>query len=158
MQLFDYHLWANERLFDHLRGLPKDIFDIKVDSVFPTIAKTFDHMIAVDELWYLRLKGESLQQIDAKEFKTPEGAIKEFIKLYNEIKHFLINTDDVEQVVIYQNTKGDQFSNKIHEIVQHIVNHGTYHRGNISAMIRQIGYEGASTDYIFYLRNTQANS
>ncbi len=135
MQLFDYHLSANERLLVHLRGLPKDIFNIKVGSAFPTIAKTFAHIIAVDELWYFRLKGESLQRIDpdAKEFKTPEGTIKEFIKLHQKIKHFLLTIDDVERVVVYQNTNGDQVSNKIRDIVQHNVNHGTYHRGNVSA-------------------------
>jgi uncharacterized damage-inducible protein DinB len=67
---------------------------------------------------------------------------------------FLDLKDDFEQPVIYTNTKGERFRNSIREIVYHIVNHGTYHRGNIAAMIRQLGYQGVSTDYIYYLRNT----
>ncbi|WP_313897918.1 DinB family protein [Brevibacillus sp. FSL L8-0520] len=35
--------------------------------------------------------------------------------------------------------------------MQHVVNHGTYHRGNIAAMLRQQGYAGVPTDYVFYL-------
>ncbi|USK70035.1 DinB family protein [Peribacillus asahii] len=152
MQLFDYHVWANDRLIQHLKGLPEAVFLNKVNSVFPTVAGTFGHMIAVDELWYLRMKGNSLQQIVSKSFSTIEDTVKASTVLHNEIKDFLINTEDVEAMAGYQNTKGDQFNNKIAEVVQHIVNHGTYHRGNIAAMIRQMGYEGVSTDYIFYLR------
>jgi len=37
------------------------------------------------------------------------------------------------------------------DIMQHAVNHGTYHRGNIAAMLRQIGFAGTNTDYVFYL-------
>lgn len=151
-QLFDYHVWANERLMQHVKGLPEEIFLNKVDSVFPTIAATFGHMIAVDELWYLRMKGNSLQQIVPKSFHTIEDVIKASTVLHNEIKDFLIKVQNVEDIVVYQNTKGDPFNNTIIELVQHIVNHGTYHRGNISAMIRQMGYEGVSTDYIFYSR------
>ncbi|MFJ8268683.1 DinB family protein [Peribacillus asahii] len=153
MQLFDYHVWANDRLIQHLKGLPEAVFLNKVNSVFPTIAETFGHMIAVDELWYLRMKGNSLQQIASKSFSTIEDTVKTSTVLHNEIKDFLIHTEDVEDMAGYQNTKGDQFNNKIAEVVQHIVNHGTYHRGNIAAMIRQMGYEGVSTDYIFYLRD-----
>lgn len=154
IQLFNYHLWANERLIQHLGGLPKEIFITKVDSVFPTIAETFGHMIAVDELWYLRMKGENLQQIVPKQIDTLDETIRVSTGLHNEIKQFLINTENVEHMAVYKNTRGDEFNNKISEIVQHIVNHGTYHRGNISAMIRQMGYKGTSTDYIGYLRTT----
>lgn len=154
IQLFDYHLWANERLIQHLRGLPKEIFLNKVESVFPTIAETFGHMIAVDKLWYSRMKGKNLQQIGTKQFNTIEETLEASADLHNNIKCFLVSTENVENMVFYQNTRGDQFNNQISEIVQHIVNHGTYHRGNISAMIRQMGYEGTSTDYIGYLRTS----
>ncbi len=40
---------------------------------------------------------------------------------------------------------------QLSELVQHVVNHGTYHRGNFTTMLRQLGHQGASTDYIFYL-------
>jgi len=57
IQLFEYHVWANKKLIKHLRSLPEEVFVNQVNSVFPTIAETFGHMLAVDEMWYLRLKG-----------------------------------------------------------------------------------------------------
>lgn len=153
IQLFDYHIWANERILQHTNSLPKALFNDIVDSVFPTISETFGHILAVDELWFLRIKGENLKQIVAKKLNTVEETIEAFDELHNEIKHFLNDAEDHEEVVTYTNTKGDQFQNQIYEIIHHIVNHGTYHRGNISAMIRQMGHTGVSIDYIGYLRN-----
>nr|WP_186324894.1 DinB family protein [Paenibacillus bovis] len=152
IQLFEYHVWANKKLIKHLRSLPEEVFVNQVNSVFPTIAETFGHMLAVDEMCYLRLKGVYLQQIGQKKLNTIEETENKLDDLYDDINHFFINIESVENTVVYKNTKGNQFNNKVFEIVQHIVNHGTYHRGNIAAMIRQLGYEGTSTDYIFYLR------
>ncbi|KKI90413.1 hypothetical protein WQ54_20865 [Bacillus sp. SA1-12] len=152
LQLFDYHFWANEKLLQHLQGLPKGIYLSKVESVFPSIAETFGHMVAADEVWYSRLKGESLSQLATKKFRSIEETSIVSAALYNEIKHFLTKTENFERMIHYNNMKGDPFNNKMSEIVHHMVNHGTYHRGNISAMIRQMGFEGISTDYIVYLR------
>jgi uncharacterized damage-inducible protein DinB len=152
LQFFDYHSWANKQLIEHLSKLPKEIFNEEVNSVFPSISQTFAHMYAVDELWFLRMSGKSLNSIESKQFNSIQELNDAFTYLHNEMLEFLNHQEDLEQTVIYHNTKGDRFSNSIREIIFHIVNHGTYHRGNISAMIRQLGYQGISTDYIYYLR------
>jgi uncharacterized damage-inducible protein DinB len=108
----------------------------------------------VDELWFLRINGKSVNSIESKPFKNIKEIDNAFTDLHNEMLECFNLQDDLEQTVIYSNTKGQRFCNSIREIIYHIVNHGTYHRGNISAMIRQLGYQGTSTDYIYYLRNT----
>jgi uncharacterized damage-inducible protein DinB len=153
LQFFYYHSWANKQLIEHLSKLPKEIINKEVNSVFPSISQTFAHMYAVDELWFLRINGKSVNSIESKQFKTIQEINDAFTHLHNEILEFLNLKDDLEETVVYNNTKGQRFSNSIREIIYHIVNHGTYHRGNISAMIRQLGYQGISTDYIYYLRN-----
>lgn len=155
LQLFDYHLWANSRLLQHLKSIPKEVFTKEMDSVFPTIAETFGHMIAVDEMWYLRMKGENAQQMVLKNIDTIEETEKRYHALHTNIQHFLKNIENISQTVVYRNSKGESFSNSTLEIVQHIVNHGTYHRGNIASMIRQMGHKGISTDYIVYLRRAE---
>jgi uncharacterized damage-inducible protein DinB len=154
LQFFDYHSWATKQLIEHLSKLPKEIMNKEVNSVFPSISHTFAHMYAVDELWFLRISGKGVDSIESKPFKTIQEMNDAFTCLHNEMLEFLNLKDDLEQTVIYTNTKGQRFRNSIREIIYHIVNHGTYHRGNISAMIRQLGYQGVSTDYIYYLRNT----
>jgi len=151
LQFFDYHSWANNQLIDHLSKLPKEIIHKEVNSVFPSISQTFAHMYAVDKLWFLRVSGKSVNSIEAQPFITTQEMNDAFTYLHNEMLEFLNLIDDLEQPVIYTNTKGEHFRNSIREIIYHIVNHGTYHRGNIAAMIRQLGYQGISTDYIYYL-------
>lgn len=155
LPFFYYHLWANEQWIEHLRKLPEEIVYKEVNSVFPSISQTFSHMYAVDELWFFRIKGKSLDSIESKQFNTTQEIKDAFTALHNEMLEFLRLKDDWEELVVYYNTKGQCFRNSILEIIHHIVNHGTYHRGNISAMIRQLGYPGVSTDYIYYLREKE---
>lgn len=152
LRLFDYHGWDNEKLLHHLKNLPEEIYWKRINSVFPTIAETFAHIIAVDELWYSRIQGRHIPYIQTETCKTIGETITKCSDLHEEIKQFFIEIGHLEHPVVYQNTKGEPFSNKISEIIEHMVNHGTYHRGNIAAMIRQMGYEGTTTDYICYLR------
>jgi uncharacterized damage-inducible protein DinB len=154
LQFFDYHSWANKQLIEHLGKLPEEIINKEVNSVFPSISQTFAHMYAVDELWFLRINGKSVNSIESRPFKNIKEIDNAFTDLHNEMLECFNLQDDLEQPVIYSNTKGQRFQNSIREVIYHIVNHGTYHRGNIAAMIRQLGYQGVSTDYIYYLRNT----
>ncbi|MCM3024666.1 DinB family protein [Heyndrickxia ginsengihumi] len=124
-QLVRYHIWANQQLISHLKTLPSELFHTKVESVFPTLAETFGHIISVDYVWLSRINKEKPSKIQKWTFQT---------------------------VAAYKNTKGELFTQTLFELIQHIVNHGTYHRGNLAAMIRQLGYQGTSTDYITFLR------
>ena len=60
---------------------------------------------------------------------------------------------DLDAILNYKNMKGDLFSQPIREILLHLTNHGTYHRGQLVTMLRQIGVEKIpQTDYILYSR------
>lgn len=56
------------------------------------------------------------------------------------------------RTIIYQNTRKDLFQNDFQDIIQHVMNHGTYHRGNVSAILHQLGQKSVSTDFIYFLR------
>ncbi len=152
MELYDYHAWSNEKMLQHVMTLPDGVFTAKVNSVFSSIAETFGHIAAVDEAWFSRMKGNQPPAIEAKRFANVQEAQAYFGGLQTQIRQFLSEQEDVEKTVEYRNTKGQRFENTIAEIVRHIVNHGTYHRGNVAAMIRQLGHTGVSTDYIGYVR------
>ena len=154
--LYDYNVWANERILNHLKSLPVEVFSCQVGNVFPSIAIALGHIAAVDEVWFYRMKAESPLSIDTNQFNNIDEAWNYFNKLHYEVKEFLLKKEDLEAAVTYKNTRGMEFNNTISEIVQHMVNHGTYHRGNITSILRQIEYSGISTDYIEYLRTTKA--
>jgi len=57
-----------------------------------------------------------------------------------------------EKMIVYSNSKGETFTNLVKDIIFHIINHSTYHRGQIAMEFRQSGLEPLNTDYIFYKR------
>jgi len=153
LQLFSYHSWATNILIQHLRKLPLKDYQKEIQSVFPTVAAVVQHIYDVDLLWLSRcMEGKSLEQMI---IHTPEDAQKAFHQLHTIINE-LVNSCDLSQSINYQNSVGMTFTNTIDEVIRHLVNHGTYHRGNITAMLRQMGYSGVSTDYIYFLRQKQS--
>ena len=59
----------------------------------------------------------------------------------------------IQSKISYKNLKGESFENEVEPLLYHLVNHGTYHRGQVTTMLRELGVTHlASTDIIFYLR------
>ncbi|MCA1055019.1 DinB family protein [Rossellomorea aquimaris] len=148
---FAYHVWATEKLLGHLKTLPGDIFHKEIRSVFPSVERTLFHLYEVDALWFSRLKGE---QVPLKKhmFETVGECEIDFSDLHKEILDWLSDMSDELVSVNYTTSNGEAFKNTRREILHHLVNHGTYHRGNIAAMLWQLGERSVSTDYIYYVR------
>ncbi|MCB0848117.1 MAG: damage-inducible protein DinB, partial [Bacteroidetes bacterium] len=70
------------------------------------------------------------------------------------IIHFLesVTEEDIQKELNYKNSRGQEFSNFIVDILSHIVNHSTHHRAQIAARLREMDIPPPATDYIFYLR------
>lgn len=158
-QLYDYHVWANQRLLRHLKELPCEIYTKEVQSVFPSISQVIAHLYVVDNIWLGAMSGDIFEKLmalaerlskEAKE-KTLEEMETMFHQLSERYKAFLHGKSDLDQPMVISHPRLGQLKTSISQIVQHVVNHGTYHRGNITAMLRQLGSKGVSTDFIFYL-------
>ncbi|WP_430734196.1 DinB family protein [Fodinisporobacter ferrooxydans] len=152
-KLYQYHIWANSRLILHLATLPETALYTEVSNVFPNILQTLGHIYSVDQTWLARIHGQHIERIVPIVHDSLEQVQNCFSCLGDEIMSVLQTYGDHDgKVIHYQNTKGDVFTNTLSEIIQHIVNHGTYHRGNVTSMLHQLGFTGVPTDYIVYLR------
>ncbi|WP_127591305.1 DinB family protein [Paenibacillus lautus] len=152
LQLYDYHMWANERVWNHLQSLPEGVFLQEVNLGFKSIAEVFGHLAAAEEVWFARIKEESPPSLAARPFANLEAARQYLSQLQTKHHEYLASVGDMGKVVTYHNTAGEAFQNSISEILQQVVNHGTYHRGNITTMLRHLGHKGIITDYIAFLR------
>jgi len=150
LKMHEYHVWANEKLLKHLRGAP-DAFTAPVSGPFPSIARTFGHIYDVDTVWFSRMQGESPESFGDTSFANADEAMERLASLHRKVRDFLKN-EDGSRLIRYRNTRGDWFENRLSDLVRHMVNHGTYHRGNVTAMLYQAGLKGIATDYIFFLR------
>jgi uncharacterized damage-inducible protein DinB len=151
--LFEYHNWATNRMLNYIEALCPEWFNKEVDSVFSSIRETMEHMYTVDKLWFDRLQGRMGVNNNVSFINSSE-AVVEFNKLHILMLRF-VKESNLKHTVYYKNSLGDAFENSVQDIYYHLVNHGTYHRGNITAMIRTMGSNSISTDFIFYLREKE---
>ncbi len=159
LKLYRYHVWANKRIFDHLKGLPESVLTKEIESVFPTVSKVIEHMYRVDVNWLNVMKGKSYEEIktiaDERvkeiEHKSVADYEESFLQLSNEYEAFFETQTDLEKTIVTEHPSFGTFNYKLADLVLHVVNHGTYHRGNITAMLWQLGQKGIPTDYAFYI-------
>jgi len=158
----DYSVWATTKVSQILENADESILKKETPSSFNTIGKTVLHIWDAEYIWLRRLLGESLTDWPSKNFA---GGRAEYLKGWlDNIKAFKDHVAAKEKSylqseVSYRNTAGKAYSNTVEEIIYHVVNHGTFHRGQIITMLRSnavsgwaIAEELTSTDLITYLR------
>jgi uncharacterized damage-inducible protein DinB len=158
LQFYDFNVWANKQIFDRLKELPKDAYRQEVQSVFSSISNVLAHVYLSDLGWIEVFTGKSMshalmlaeQLKEQTESKGLEEMETMFFELSERYKSFLNQKENIDKSLVIENPSGDM-KTSVSELVPHVVNHGTYHRGNITAMLRQMGYASVSTDYGIYL-------
>lgn len=160
LTLYDYHVWANGRVFHHLRTLPEVVYHQQLTSVFPSIADTLAHIYVADSMWLSVMSGDAFDktaQIIQRSQNESRGISLEqmeglFAGMAGAYRTFLHEQDDLDRPIAPEHPRHGRLETRLSELVRHVVNHGTYHRGMITAMFRQQGYAGVATDYAFFLR------
>lgn len=158
LKLYEYHAWANHRVFEHLQQLPEEVWTQQMTSVFPSVRALLSHIYAVDAMWLSVMQEAPFDEARAllKRLleETKEVAIDElqerFERTAEDYRNFLAPLDAGQAISVSHPQYGSVLT-PISDLVQHMVNHGTYHRGNLTAMLRQCGHPGVPTDYMFYL-------
>ncbi|VTR60904.1 DinB family [Actinobacillus pleuropneumoniae] len=88
LQLYDYHVWANERLWNHLQSLPEGVFLQEVNLGFTSIVEVFGHLAAAEEVWFARIKEESPPSLAARPFADLAAARQYLSQLQTEHHEF----------------------------------------------------------------------
>ncbi|MFM9840440.1 MAG: DinB family protein [Cyclobacteriaceae bacterium] len=156
-QHLSYSVWANTRLAETLQPVGEEILYAEVKSSFPSIAKTLLHLWDAEVIWMKRMQGISLtswpsQNFSGKNDDLINGVVSSSKELLNFIE--LKGTDFLQSKISYKNMKGDLFEDVAENILYHIVNHGSYHRGQVTTLLHELGVTKIqSMDIIFYLRS-----
>lgn len=154
--LVSYNAWANRKLVSFIVEAGEESAVILQKSSFSTIRETAFHIWDAEGIWLKRLKGESIREWPSKNFS---GSTSDGLKLMIEDSHeyvtFLNNLEDHDFLkrIDYTNLSGSSFHNTIQEILAHVMNHSTFHRGQLVTMLRVAGYTHLkSTDMITFYR------
>lgn len=141
IDLLKYNSHYNQRLIE--------IYFENKDSFMGKAISLLNHILNAQQIWNSRIIIEpsfKVWQINSDE-KLLE--INQF-NFENSIK--ILNERNLDEIIVYRNSKGDEFQNSIQEIFFHFINHSTYHRGQIAMLMKQAGLAPINTDYIFYKR------
>ncbi|MCM3629694.1 DinB family protein [Paenibacillus glycanilyticus] len=156
-EMFNYHAWANQTILGRIKELPTAVLHQEVKSSFPTIAHGLNHIYAVDKMWYLVLTGadmgEALQEcipLNGRVLETADEYVHLFAELAEQFGEWLSHTPDLERTITLNNPYAGIRETRLSEIVLHVANHGSYHRGNVSTMLRQLGHASTMNDYAFF--------
>jgi uncharacterized damage-inducible protein DinB len=158
--LLDFHYWARDRVLDAAAALTPAQFTHVIVGSFPTVRETLVHMYWADWAWYQLWHGTFPAAPLAVDRFTDLESIR---RAWNEheagVRAFVtaLADGDPHRVVEFTRPDGTAGAFAIAHMIQHLVNHGTYHRGQVTMMLRQLGAEPPqSTDLIRYYRERAA--
>jgi len=150
-RMFSYNEWANEAFLEVVRGLTEEQFTRHIPSSFPTVRDTLGHMAFAEWLWLRRWKGES-PTTRPEWTKGPSlDVIETQLRAAAEERAKLLDTltdEDLRRDFAYRNLAGDPYHALLGELMAHVVNHATYHRGQLTTMLRQLDVKPPSTDLV----------
>ena len=151
-----YNVWANKKIIDRISLLPVELVDKETPSSFPSIYKTLLHLWDVESIWLQRLKLAEHIEVPSASF---EGNLLEMMTAWSKISQqwdqWITQTNEANLVHVfaYQNSKREQFKQPVYEMIMHLFNHQTYHRGQIITIFHAVGVDKIpATDFIAFCR------
>jgi uncharacterized damage-inducible protein DinB len=154
-KLYDYTNWANHLILDATEPVSREeqLRDRGVSH--QSIHGTMLHMLFAEWVWLARWKGTSPSApLHTDEFPNLAAIRHYWQQIEAERDDFIANlTDEALQAGLkYKDLKGIEYTNPLGLLMQHVVNHATLHRGQVVAMLRQLGLTPPATDFLFYFR------
>lgn len=158
-RLYDYNAWANRRVSDTLRLLDQERFIRDLRSSHGSIRGTVAHLAGAEWIWRQRWSGSSPRGLlPESEFETVEIASCRLEEIDRDLVAYVetLNPAELESVKNYVTTDGKPYSNVLRDLLVHLANHSSYHRGQIATLMRQVGAIPQATDFILYCRTMPA--
>ncbi|MFN3489115.1 MAG: DinB family protein [Emticicia sp.] len=140
-QIFKHEHWANLKVLESM---------ISASEIPQRVVEIFSHTIATQRIWLDRINGAKTELKVWEVFET--NIMLELLEInYNDINK-IIDSQDFEQLIAYQNSSGQYFTSTINQILSHLALHASYHRGQVVLLLKSHVDALPTTDYIFYVR------
>jgi len=154
--LLDYHYWARDRMLAAVETLTPEQYTKDLGNSFKSVRDTVVHIYFAECAWLARWKAEPPQQsLDPRNFPDVAMIRRAWTEHEGKMRSLLdgLGEHDVDRVYAYKNLAGQDFKSIFWHMFQHVVNHATYHRGQITTMMRQLGANpGKPQDLIAFYR------
>ena len=152
-ELYRYNQWANARIFEAVSGLTPLEFTRDLGNSYPSVRDTLTHIVWAEWVWLQRWKGTSpRQRFDPTDFSDVKPLKTRWVELNAEQRAFIeaVTPERLGAVVEYVNLQGQTWRYGLWRQMYHVVNHSTYHRGQLTTMLRQLGKVPIPTDFLVF--------
>lgn len=149
----DYQHWANEALFAALDGLTDEARNGDEGLFFRNMHHTVDHLFQVSQLWRARLQGEYLKPdlgtVRQPDWRELKAALRQEVR---RLQGWLQDQPDewFDEQLSYVDSEGHYRSMWVRDVLVHLFNHFTHHRGQVSAVATRLGTPCPVMDYVYY--------
>ncbi len=153
--LYDFNAWANHRSMEAASALTPEQFTKPMGSSFSSVRDTLAHICGAEWIWLERFQGRSPSSLpDVSQFADVASLRAHWDELEGRLLKFVhgLKQEDLERVMEYKTLKFGVYKNPLWQSMQHVVNHGTYHRGQVTTMLRQHGAQPIPTDLMHFYR------
>jgi uncharacterized damage-inducible protein DinB len=150
-----YNIWATKTLVDRINKLSDEEINREIASSFPSLYKTVQHMWLAEEAWWQRLKLAEHLDLQSEKFTGSFNELtagharqsQQWVEWVNGATENQLN-----HVFAYIRNK-EQQKMHVYQMLQHVFNHASYHRGQLVTMLRQLGAENIpATDFSAFCR------
>ena len=126
-ELFNYNYWARDRHLQACAAITEGQFLRPLGGSFPSIRDTLAHLVAVEWLWLER-------------WRIVESEMRQYLASLSE--------ETLERPVTYINPKGQTWTYTLWSMILHLLNHQSYHRGQVATLLRQLGIQPPEVDFL----------
>jgi len=151
-RLLAYHDWANGRFLDAAAALPEAAWTRDLGSSFPSVQAPMAHAIGAEWVWLRRWQGEAPTAPPAWTEAPSAALLRAVLTDIERERAALLADADFARPVAYTLFSGAPGTDPLGALVLHVVNHATYHRGQVATMLRQLGHAPPPTDHLVFLR------
>lgn len=164
-ELYDYNYWARDRQLKACAVLTAEQFLRPMESSFSSVRDTLAHLVGTEWVWLERWRGRSGQEIlEAGGFSSPEELINRWAEQFSclteieahwrtverDMREYLagLSEEIVAGPLSYVSFAGKIWTYPLWRMLLHVVNHQTYHRGQVTTLLRQLGAQPVQLDFL----------
>lgn len=154
-QLYDYNAWANRRSLSAAEKLTQAQFTEPLGSSFSSVRDTLAHIYGAEWIWLERFQGRSPSALPvAAQFADFFSLRVTWLDHEARLLNFVagLTQSDLDRELEYKTLNFGIYRNPLWQSMQHLVNHGTYHRGQVTTLVRQLGVHPVSMDLMHFYR------
>ena len=158
LSLLAYMDWSRERMFAALTPVSPEEYQRSLGGSFETLHATLVHMYGAERVWLARLRGErGVGRPEAAAVAAPQDLMAAWRETGRGLHAWLAGQPDGElPVLAYTSLDGTAYRGAAADLLQHVANHQTFHRGQVMHMLRQLGHPAPATDLVMFQREQGA--